>query len=108
MRKDNETYLVHLTIEDLIDLLKENFPILTQSNQQPESVKEVEEPSFTGRLVYGIVGIERLFGVSHKTAQEWKDSWLQPAVKQRGRKIVTDVSYAMKLFEQNQKKKKRI
>ena len=58
-----------------------------------------EGPTFTGRVVYGIKGIEDLFSISHRKAQEWKDSWLQPAVRQYGRKIITDVAYAMKLYD---------
>ena len=52
------------------------------------------------RYVYGIVGIERALGVSHKTAQKLKDGILAPAVKQRGRKIVTDLDYALQLFDE--------
>ena len=54
----------------------------------------------TGRLVYGLAGIEELFHVSHKTAQYYKDHVIQEAVRQNGRKIVTDVDLALKLFNQ--------
>ena len=57
-------------------------------------------PTFTGRLVYGIKGIADLFDVCNKTASEWKKSWLKPAIKQEGRKIMTDVEYALKLYGQ--------
>lgn len=57
------------------------------------------------RYVYGIIGIERAFGVSHKTAQKLKDGILKPAVKQRGRKIVTDLDMAMELFDENKGRK---
>ena len=57
------------------------------------------------RYVYGIVGIERALGVSHKTAQKLKDGILAPAVKQRGRKIVTDLDYALQLFDEKNGRK---
>ena len=59
----------------------------------------------TKRYVYGIVGIERALGVSHKTAQKLKDGILAPAVKQRGRKIVTDLDYALQLFDEKNGRK---
>ena len=56
------------------------------------------------RYVYGIKGIEELFGCSHATAQHYKDTILADAVTQNGRKIVVDVELAMQLFGQNKKK----
>lgn len=56
----------------------------------------------SGNYVYGLRGIQQLFGVSHKTAQEYKDTFLRPAVMQNGRKIVVDADLAMELF--NKKK----
>lgn len=55
--------------------------------------------------IYGVAGIERAFGVSHKTAQKLKDGILKPAVKQRGRKIVTDLDLAMELFDEKKGRK---
>ena len=65
--------------------------------------KQSDEPAFNGRLVYGLKGIQGLFNVSHKTAQQWKNTWLSPAVMQNGRKIVTDTDYALKLFREREK-----
>lgn len=102
---DEDPFVVQLTVGQLINLMKKSFPILraypktTQSNSSPDS----SGPSFTGRLVHGIKGIEDLFNVSHKTAQHWKETWLKAATKQRGRKIITDVAYAMKLFDEEVK-----
>lgn len=50
--------------------------------------------------VYGIKGIANLFGVSHVTAQRYKDTFLQPAVMQRGRKIIVDADKALQLYQQ--------
>ena len=106
-----DAFIVQLTVEQLITILKEEFPILTKPvvekapEQVPEPGKQKDGPTFTGRLLYGIKGIEDHFDVCHKTAWEWKESWLKPAVKQRGRKIVVDVEYAMKLFSMKETKK---
>lgn len=57
--------------------------------------------------IYGIKGIEELFGCSHATAQHYKDTILAPAVTQNGRKIVVDVDHAMQLFGQNKKEARK-
>ena len=48
--------------------------------------------------VYGLRGIRNLFGVSHATAQRYKDTILKDAVSQNGRKIIVDVDKALELF----------
>ena len=102
MKKDNDTFIVQLTVGELIEILKEAFPMLEQNLVQNDK-KPVNDQPFSGRLVYGIRGIQELFNVSHKTACEWKSTWLAPAVKQCGRKIVIDADYAMKLFGEQDK-----
>ena len=52
------------------------------------------------RYVYGLRGIRDLFGVSHTTAQRYKNTFLAPAISQRGRKIIVDVEKALQLFDQ--------
>jgi hypothetical protein len=104
MMKDNDTFLVQLTVGDLIEILKEAFPILEQKSKPAEKQPENVHP-LNGRLVYGIRGIQELFNVSHKTACEWKSTWLAPAVRQCGRKIVTDADYALKLFGEREKER---
>lgn len=108
MKPTDETFVVQLTVGQLVDTLKAEFPILTLDKAAllppPKEEKEEEDTSFMGRKLYGLVGIERFFGVSHKTAFTWKETWLKPAVKQRGRKIVVDAALALKLFEKNEKK----
>lgn len=56
------------------------------------------EPDNKKRYVYGIKGIAQLFGCSIPTAQRYKDSFLKPAISQRGRIIVTDAEKAIELF----------
>lgn len=50
--------------------------------------------------MYGLKGIADLFGVSHLTAQRNKDGLIKEAVRQNGRKIVTDADYALELFNE--------
>ena len=83
------------TIGELLEVLDEHFEGKRPSNVTTES---------TGRLVYGIKGIEELFGVSHKTAQRLKDHDIKQAVVQNGRMIVVDVDKAMKLFNKKRAK----
>lgn len=65
-----------------------------------------KEAAQAKRYVYGLSGIRQLFNVSHVTAQRYKDSFLSPAVIQRGRKIVVDAELAMKLFSEYSEKRK--
>lgn len=58
------------------------------------------------RYVYGLRGIRQLFGVSHATAQRYKNTFLSDAVSQQGRIIITDVDKALELFK-NHKKERR-
>ena len=82
----NETPIVSLNIGELKDLIRDLIP------------EPVAEPRPSGHYVYGLRGIRDLLGVSHKTAQLYKDGFLKPAVKQRGRKIVVDADLALELF----------
>ena len=59
---------------------------------------------YPGHYVYGLRGIQQLFGVSHKTAQEYKDGLIKDAVRQNGRKIVVDADYALELFSRRKGK----
>ncbi len=103
MRKDNDTFIVQLTVGELIEILKEAFPMLATNSTSLGTDKQSDEPSFNGRLVYGLRGIQGLFNVSHKTAQQWKNTWLAPAIMQNGRTIITDADYALKLFDNHKK-----
>ena len=79
-----------LTIGEFRELMRE---IITESTK-----KETTEQRHVKNLVYGLRGIEHLFGVSHVTAQRYKDTVIREAVCQSGRKIVTDADYALELF----------
>ena len=86
---DDNTPVAALTVGDLKDLIRELKDITPGSKAQRPQGK---------RLVYGIKGIEELFGCSHATAQHYKNTILQDAITQNGRKIVVDADYALELF----------
>ena len=97
MKPDSKTYILHLTVEEFVEVLKDNIPQLGTATPATETQEE-DGPTFKGRIIYGVIGIERFFNVSHKTACEWKKGWLKPAIKQEGRKIMMDAEYALKLY----------
>lgn len=55
------------------------------------------------RYVYGLRGIRELFGVCHATAQRYKDTFLRPAIIQRGKKIQIDADRAIELFNEHKR-----
>ncbi len=87
MLYDDTTPIAALTVADLRQLIRET------------SAASVTDDTRTHvRYVYGLRGIQQLFGVSHKTAQEYKDGLIKDAVRQNGRKIIVDADYAVELF----------
>ena len=87
---DMEKPLYSLSVEEFIALLDEHLTNAGNSG--------VGKQPISRNLVYGLRGIQELFGCSHKTAQAYKDSFLRPAVRQNGRKIVVDRDLALELF----------
>lgn len=55
------------------------------------------------QYVYGLRGIRELFNVSHATAQRYKNTFLAPAVSQRGRKIIVNRDLAIQLYNNSMK-----
>lgn len=89
---EDTTPIAALTVADLKKLLKDSL-----REQKIEAIPTVTTPG--KRFVYGLKGIQDLFGVCHLTAQRYKDGFLAPACIQNGRKIVVDVDLAMELFK---------
>jgi hypothetical protein len=56
--------------------------------------------------LFGLKGIETEFGVSHKCAQAWKNTWLAPAIEQTGKVILCDKAMAHELFKQRKEGRK--
>lgn len=67
-----------------------------------ETLSAIQAPKeeSTTEYCHGLHGISNLFNVSHATAQRYKDTFLQPAVSQRGRKIMVNVALARQLYDQ--------
>jgi hypothetical protein len=87
MLYDDTTPIAALTVADLRQLIRET-----------SAASAANSPRTSGHYVYGLRGIQQLFGVSHKTAQEYKDGLIKDAVRQNGRKIIVDADYAVELF----------
>lgn len=87
-RITNETPVALLTLGQLKEALRECQPAPAP---QPDA-----DP--TKKYVYGLKGIRKLFGVSHATAQRYKDTVIRDAVRQNGRKIIVDAEKAVELF----------
>ena len=68
-----------MTIEEFLEMFDEH---LQTTNMQTGAAPK--------HLVYSLRDIQELLGCSHKTAQYYKDHVIQEAVRQNGRKIVTD------------------
>lgn len=84
-RISNETRLIDLTVGELRALLQNAIPV----NNPPES-KE---------YVYGLKGIAELFHCSYTEAYRIKRSGkIDKAIKQNGRKIITDAKKALEFF----------
>lgn len=94
----NENQIVVLTSGRLKDFAAE---IIRQLGVRPA---EESAPTQKKEYVYGLRGIRQLFGVSHCTAQQYKNTFLQPAISQRGRKIIVDVNMARNLFAEHNSK----
>lgn len=79
------TPLAMMTIGQLVDVIQ---------STEPKKEEKGEE------FVYGLRGIRELFGVSHKTAQAYKNTFLAPACDQLGRTIIVDRKKAIELFKE--------
>lgn len=76
--------------------------IVRETLAATNSTSTPEQPTAARRFVRGLRGIAELFNVSHTTAQIYKDSFLRPAVIQRGRIIMIDAEKAIELFNEYQ------
>ncbi|MDE5659311.1 MAG: DUF3853 family protein [Muribaculaceae bacterium] len=72
--------------------------------QALETVKGEIKASEEVRYVYGLSGIANLFNVSRVTAQNYKNTFLKPAVEQRNRKFRVNVTLAQQLFAEHNAK----
>ena len=84
---NRDTRIIDLTCGEFEDWLREIV-----SNPKAPQV------SNTRKYVYGLVGIQSLFGCSKSTAERLKNGKIKDAVTQNNRKIVVDAEKAMQLF----------
>ena len=97
MDYNDETLVSRLTLGQLKEVIRQ-IKREEEGCECGEKVKALESAS--GRkYVYGLRGIRQLFGVSHATAQRYKNTFLRDAVSQQGQIIITDVDKAMELFK---------
>ena len=100
MENIEERPLSTLTIGEFLNYVAQYFDFETK-----DGFTKPDSPSRNHRLVYGLRGIQELFGCSHKQAQFYKDHVINEAVSQRGRKIVVDADLALSLFNERRTKK---
>ncbi|MBR1576247.1 MAG: DUF3853 family protein [Bacteroidales bacterium] len=92
---DDTTPIAALTVGNLKQLISDLI--------RKQKADDIPPVTTSGkRYVYGLKGIQDLFGVCHLTAQRYKDGFLAPACMQNGRKIVVDVDMAMQLFKERE------
>lgn len=84
----NDTPVTFLTVGQLKEILRADQSVSPQPTVHAD----------TKTYVYGLRGIRNLFGVSHATAQRYKDTIIKDAVSQNGRIIVVDADKALELF----------
>lgn len=93
----DSTPIAQVTIGEFWELFEQRYGKQTLPSQDNDN-----RP--TGRLVYGLRGIQDLFHCSHKQAQFYKDKVIAEAVSQNGRKIVVDADRALQLFNERRDK----
>ena len=73
-----------------------------------ESAGSDDLPACDENMVYHLDGIARLLGCSKTTVHEYrKQGWIEPAIKQVGRKIICDARLALKLFGEYRENSKK-
>lgn len=95
----NNTPLAVLTVGQFLDVVVSALAKAKLPATDKAAETEDTEVYTSDRYAYGISGIAELFGVSLATAQRYKDTFLAPAITQRGRHIMTDKKMAMELFD---------
>jgi hypothetical protein len=88
--KNLNTPVWQLTTGELLDFLSDYI-----SPEQPAKTTS----NYNDKYVYGIAGIAKLLGVSKTMVCAYrKKGWIEPAIKQMGRKIVCNAQIALDLF----------
>lgn len=94
--------LWQMTGEEFLALSNAARP--AETSREPEKSPEATSARYEeGQYVFGLDGICKLFGVGKCTAIRYKETFLKPAISQRGRKIMVNREKAMELFKENQR-----
>ncbi len=97
---DDSTPIAMLTLGQLKEVLRGIMPQPTApADCQPQEEEAVEHFNAED-YIFGLDGIRHFFGVSHTTAQRYKDGVLAPAVTQYGRKIMVNKRLAVELMNE--------
>lgn len=99
-QSDMNNSVIILTHDQLRDIVSSTVRETIESIKGES--KKGGSPTGSTEYVYGISGIRRLFNVSHTTAQRYKNTFLAPAISQRGRTIAVNAAYARQLFSEYQ------
>ena len=62
---DPTKFIFNCTIEEFVEVMKNYFPSL--AGELPLDAEPKDEPTFKGRLLYGVDGICEFFKISRKT-----------------------------------------
>lgn len=100
MNYNDNTPITFLTVGQLKEVLGIDDDQIAKQREKGTESSNAEQK----RYVYGLRGIRQLFGVSHATAQRYKNTFLSDAVSQQGQIIITDVDKAMELFKNHKRK----
>lgn len=94
---------VTLTCDQLRDMIRDTVVEVLASGATGRGrggAAECETERFdSADWATGLRGISDMFQVTPQTAQKYKNTWLAPAVKQRGKKLFVNRKMAMELFE---------
>jgi hypothetical protein len=100
--RDLNTPVWQLTAGELIGFISDCMR--PQQEQRPENSTLDDGYGY----VYGISGIAELLRCSKTMIHAYrKQGWIEPAIKQRGRKIVCDAPLALELFSKRTDKRNR-
>lgn len=90
-----------LTAGELIELVAKHM-------QQQLPIHKNEQTSIGDDVVYQYAGIAKLLNCSKTmVSKHRKAGWIEPAIRQRGRKIVCDAKLALELFGEQKTTKRK-
>lgn len=100
---NENTPVAALTLGQLFAALRDEFgPVMAQPS--PAAAENPQTEHYDSKdYAYGLNGICELFGVSKNTASKYKNTWLAPAVMQRGNQIIVNRKMALELFNARNK-----